>query len=131
MADETPDRDPMDPNPPEDAPKSTDEMLRELLAGRAEDRAELAAMREQLAKAKAAPPRQTAVALSPEELHAQRMEAIKAAKFYCPGCGLLYKRERECTGRPEAPHPAIEVVSTKELQGDDPSKHTEAPGVNP
>ena len=46
--------------------------------------------------------------------------------FYCPGCGNRYNYERECIGRPEAPHPPIEVVSTDELNGD-PANHTPAP----
>lgn len=49
--------------------------------------------------------------------------------FYCPGCGRRYGYQRECTGRGEAPHPAIEVVSTDELHGDDTSKHTAAPNT--
>lgn len=126
--------------PPQDAPvpQSTDDMLRELLAGRAEDRAELAALRAQIDKAKAPPPRQTSSALSVEELQTQRAAEIAAHDYYCPGCGRLYDRERECTGRPEAPHAPLEVVSTDELKGDDPnhpfgdeSLHTAAPGINP
>lgn len=46
--------------------------------------------------------------------------------YYCPGCGKRYNYQRECTGRGEAPHPAIDVVSTDELHGD-PAHHTPAP----
>lgn len=49
------------------------------------------------------------------------------AAFYCPGCGTRYDTtENHCTGKAEAPHAAIAVVSTKELAGD-PEKHTAAP----
>jgi hypothetical protein len=44
--------------------------------------------------------------------------------YYCPGCGRQYSYMRECTGRPEAPHAPIELVSTDELSGDE---HTPAP----
>lgn len=53
----------------------------------------------------------------------------KDAPFYCPGCGLRYEYRQKCTGRPDAPHPPIEVVSTDELSGD-PSKHTAAPNTD-
>jgi len=48
----------------------------------------------------------------------------KDAPFYCPGCGRRYEYRQQCTGRPEAPHPPIEVVSTDELSVD---THTAAP----
>lgn len=47
--------------------------------------------------------------------------------FYCPGCGKRFKFLAECHGQtPAAPHPAILVVSTDELDGD-PANHTAAP----
>lgn len=61
----------------------------------------------------------------------RRLEAIAQAKFYCPGCGLLYQYEKECTGpKGGHPHAPIEVVSTEELGGD-PQDHTPAPATNP
>ena len=46
------------------------------------------------------------------------------APFYCPGCGKRVQYQQQCTGKPESPHPPIEVVSTDELSGD---SHTAAP----
>lgn len=34
---------------------------------------------------------------------------------YCVGCGARFKRARECEGRGEAPHPAIEAVPIGEI----------------
>lgn len=117
-------------NPPED--QSVGDMLRQLLADREQDRADLASLRQEIAKQRAPlPPPPSSVVRSPEELAEARQREIAEHKFYCPGCGALYNRERECTGRGEAPHAAIEVVSTDELKGDDPSKHTPAPSVTP
>lgn len=113
-------------------PQSTDEMLRQLLAEREQDRASLREMREEIQRQRIAPrPTQSSVARSAEELQADRMEEIEQHDFYCPGCGALYDYRRPCNGTGEAPHPPIEVVSTDELKGDDPSKHTPAPGVSP
>jgi len=110
----------------------TNALLRQLLDERKQDRAELAALRQEFAQARvAAPAPRSATPMSAEELMAERLREIEEHSFYCPGCGALYNRERECIGRLEAPHPAIEVVSTDELKGDDPSRHTEAPGVRP
>lgn len=113
--------------------QSTDDLLRALLAEQQAHRAEVASLREEL---HAQPgrnrlPVQSSTVLSPEELYENRMAEVNQHDFYCPGCGRLYDRERECTGRGEAPHPAIEVVSTDELKGEDTSKHTKAPGVLP
>ena len=49
--------------------------------------------------------------------------------YYCPGCGARYNYQRECTGRAEAPHSPIEVVSTDELNSDSPDDHTPAPNT--
>lgn len=131
MADETHNGDTPD-TPPE---PTTNELLQQLIADRAQDRASLAEMRAEL---NAANDRATKARLpvssvrhTAEELEEMRAEEIAQHAFYCPGCGALYDRERECRGRGEAPHPAIDVVSTDELKGDDPSKHTAAPGVYP
>jgi hypothetical protein len=50
----------------------------------------------------------------------------KDAPYYCPGCGKRGNYPQKCTGRPDAPHPEIEMVSTDELSGD-PEKQTAAP----
>lgn len=47
-------------------------------------------------------------------------------EYYCPGCGRRFSFMTECRGRDEAPHPAILVVNTDELDGD-PEDHTAAP----
>jgi len=52
----------------------------------------------------------------------------KDAPFYCPGCGLRYNYQQQCSGKPESPHPPLEVVSTDELSGD-PDKQTAAPST--
>jgi len=51
------------------------------------------------------------------------------APYYCPGCGMRYEYRQQCTGRPESPHPPIEVVETGELSGD-PENHTPAPNTD-
>jgi len=48
-------------------------------------------------------------------------ESPKDAPFYCPGCGRRFQYQQQCTGKPESPHPPIEVVSTDELSGDNPT----------
>lgn len=53
-------------------------------------------------------------------------EAAANLKFYCPGCGAQSDLEDTCTGKAEAGHAPIKMVSTKELDGD-PSKLTAAP----
>lgn len=105
---------------------SVEELLKQLVAEQQEHREELAAMRAELAKAKT-PAAPTAVRLSPEELLAARMDEVSQHSHYCPGCGLLYDYPQKCTGREEAGHSPIEVVSTDELKSGDPSKHTAAP----
>lgn len=112
--------------------ETTDDLIRQVLEQQKAHRAEVEALREQINRGRQAPrPQQSSVALSAEELAARRADEIAEHSHYCPGCGRLYDYQRECVGRGEAPHPAIEVVSTDELKGDDPSKHTVAPGVAP
>jgi hypothetical protein len=53
-------------------------------------------------------------------------ESQKDAPFYCPGCGKRGGYAQQCTGKPESPHPVIEMVSTDELSGD-PENFTKAP----
>lgn len=118
------------PSPTED-PQTTDDLLRAILDEQRAQRAVIQDMQDDLDKARKPLPRQSSIVLSPEELHEARMLEVGQHDFYCPGCGALYDRARECSGRGEAPHPPMEVVSTDELKAGDPSKHTEAPGVNP
>lgn len=40
------------------------------------------------------------------------------APYYCPGCGKRGNYPQKCTGRPESPHPEIEMVDTTELAYD-------------
>jgi hypothetical protein len=117
-------------NEQESQPQSTDDLLRAVLQEQQAHRAEVAQLREELAKQKT--PVQQSVSSRPataEELYEQRMADINEHEFYCPGCGKLGDYPQKCTGRGEAPHPPIEMVSTDELKGDDPSKHTAAPAT--
>lgn len=128
MSDETQTEQPQ----PSPSPETTDDLLRQLLAERAEDRASLAALQEEIHRDRQQAPRPvSSVVQSQEDLAAARAEELSQHDFYCPGCGRLYDYRRECSGRGEAPHPPLEVVSTDELKQDDTSKHTAAPGVNP
>lgn len=55
-------------------------------------------------------------------------ESKQSHPFYCPGCGRRWNYPTECRGQSDtAPHPPIEVVSTDELDSDDPEDHTAAP----
>lgn len=108
--------------------KSVEELLQELLTEQKNHRAEVAAMREELAKAKTpAPQVNLSVVKTAEQLLEERMAEIRQHSHYCPGCGKLSKYMRECSGKAEAPHPPIDMVPTEELLGDDSSKHTAAP----
>ena len=112
-----------------DADGGTDvrDLLNQLVTAQSEQRQEVQALRAELAKARATPlPASTARQLSPEELLAQRMQVINAHPYYCPGCGRTYNYQRECTGRGEAPHPAIDVVATDELKNAPDSSDKEA-----
>ena len=133
-APDTPDTPPAEPDRQQQdgadsGSSETNDLLRELLAAQQEHRAEVASLREELAAAKAdrpAPRPVSSVVLTEEERQEQRQKEVAQYQFYCPGCGALYNRERECNGRGEAPHPPIEVVPTKELT-DESSDHTAAP----
>jgi len=104
--------------------------LADLLAEQKAHRAEVAALRDELAKSRQAPPQSTSNAPTAEEALAARLAEIDAYPFYCPGCGALYKYQRECIGLSGAhPHPPIEVVSTDELKSGDTTQHTAAPAV--
>ena len=132
-------------NDPATADSSVDVkgLLNQLVQAQQEYRSEITQLRTELAKVRRQPiPTSTVRALSAEELQALRMADIENASHYCPGCGALYQRPRECTGDPASPHPAIEVVETKELLNPpDPSNkakveeyqqgHTEMQYVNP
>lgn len=112
----------------ENTPVSTDDLIRQVLAEQQEHRAEVAKLRDELAQQKAAqkaPIAPSANAPSPEDALAARMEEIGQHDFYCPGCGNLVDYQQRCTGKPESPHPPIEVVSTDELKSGDTSQHSE------
>lgn len=129
---EQPEQQPPQPQPSEQsAGDDTNTLLRQVLAQQQEHRAEVAELRAEINQRKQAPPAPSSQVRTPEELADARREEISQHQFYCPACGALYDRERECTGRGEAPHPPLDVISTKELEGDDTSKHTAAPGVSP
>lgn len=106
--------------------------LADILKEQQAHRAEVAALRDELAKAKAAQtvPQPTSNAPTAEEALAARLAEIDQYPFYCPGCGALYKYQRECIGLSGAhPHPPIEVVSTDELKSGDDMTHTAAPST--
>lgn len=90
--------------------------IEQLLEMQKEQRAEIAALRESLAKAKAAPPPLTARAPSAEELQQERLRELAEHSHYCPGCGQVYDYQQRCQGTAEKPHPPIEVVSTDEVR---------------
>jgi len=96
-------------------------MLEDILAEQQEQRAQIASLKGNRPAPVAAP------SLSAEQLEEQRAAEIADHEYYCPGCGQLYDYAQQCVGRPEAPHPPIEVVSTDELKGDDSTAHTAAP----
>lgn len=111
-------------------PPQTPEEVLELGKMFAEYRAEVAALRQELAAHR---PRTINVA-APQETLEQRQEArlalIAENSHYCPGCGKLSKYPRECVGTPAQPHKAIEMVPTDELGGD-PARHAKAPSTDP
>ena len=112
-------------------PRTTEELLAQILHEQQEHRAEVAQLRSEVNAAKApAPAPSSPSSQSAEELHAARVEEINQHSYYCPGCGRLYHYPWECFGKPESPHPPIEVVSTDELKGDDTSQHTAAPNTD-
>lgn len=102
--------------------------LADLHEMQAAHRADIAALRDEIAKARQPVPQATQNAPSAEDALAARMAEIEQFPFYCPGCGALYKWQRECIGIDGAhPHAPIEVVSTDELKSGDPTQHTAAP----
>jgi hypothetical protein len=89
-------------------------------------RAEVAEFRRELA-AKVGPRPLSVAAVETEADRAKaRLETIAAHSHYCPGCGKLGDYPQKCEGSKTAGHPAIEMVSTAELN-QDPSTHTAAP----
>lgn len=139
LPDETPDTPPdetaavAEPEPA--APQTTDDLLRQIIEEQANARRENVELRAELAKARSTPPpAPSSAVLSPDVLAANRQAELQEHKFYCPGCGRLYNRERGCSGSGEAPHPEIEVVPVDEILGEnagDATLHTAAPGVRP
>lgn len=122
----------MSVNAPEEgqATPSVEEMLQQILADQQAHRAEVAELRAKIDAQKSPAPAQSASAQSAEELYAARMEDVKAHSHYCPGCGTLSHFIRQCFGRPEAPHPPIDMIPTDELTSDDTSQHTAAPNTD-
>ena len=123
MADET-----ETPDEGTGAPATTEELLTQLLEAQEANRKELAAMRAEIDSRQ--PPRPSGAPLtqlSPEEALSARMDTLNQHDWYCPGCGAVFHYQRECTGRGEAPHAPIDVVSTKEVTEGEPSDHTPAP----
>lgn len=108
---------------------TTEQLLKQLLEAQAAHRKEVAEMREELRAAKQPVQQRLDVVKTAEELFEERMAAIRQHSHYCPGCGRLSHYMRECTGRGEAPHQPIDMVSTEELTGDDPNQHTPAPAT--
>lgn len=112
------------------AEPTTDDLLKQILAEQQQHRAEVAALREQVNAQKPTPAPQGQRQYSAEEAAALRADEIALHPFYCFGCGLLYDYQRECRGKPESPHPALDVVSTDELKQEDVSQHTHAPNTD-
>lgn len=113
------------------APTNADEAT-ELGKMFAEYRAEVAALRQELAAHR---PRVVTVGAAQESVQDRldaRLAAIAKNSHYCPACGTLSKYPRICVG-PDTLHPShkpLEMVTTDELGGD-PAKHTRAPSTDP
>lgn len=58
-------------------------------------------------------------AAPPQDASQEANRDRKDAPFYCPGCGKRVEYQQQCQGKPESPHPPMEVVSTDELYGAD------------
>lgn len=97
-------------------PKTTEELLQEILEQQQEHRAEVAALREELDAAKQAPPVGPPATNDPEALRQARLDHLAAHDYYCPGCGATGDYPQKCSGKGEAPHPPIEMVSTDEVK---------------
>jgi hypothetical protein len=116
---------------PADGTEVPEVTLADLLAEQKAYRADIAALRDEIARSR------TIAAVGPsanvptaEEALANRLAEIDDFPFYCPGCGALYKYQRECIGpNGGSPHRPIEVVSTDELKSGDPTQHTAAPST--
>jgi hypothetical protein len=109
---------------------TSDEMLKALVAAQAAHREELSSLRAEVAaKQSPAPTGLPATVKTPEQLYEERIADIRAHSHYCPGCGRLSTYMKECRGKDEAPHPAIEMVEVGELLSDDPTQHTAAPAT--
>lgn len=113
----------------DESEKTVNELLTELVSNQAEQRAEVAALRNELAKSREPRHAPSSQVRSAEDLLADRMLEVEQHDFYCPGCGKLVDYQRECQGTGAAPHPPIEVVSTDEIKSGDEMQHTAAPSA--
>ncbi len=116
--------------PEEAAPELTvQELLQKMLTAQAEHRAEVQALRTEIAKNRAPVQFMPQIQKSPEQLYEERVADIRDHSYYCYGCGKLSKYPKECSGKKEAPHPPMEMISVEELLSGDPSQHTPAPAT--
>lgn len=121
--------DPMGATTTEEAPATTDDLLRQIAQAQEDQRNEVAALRAQIdAQRPSAPTGLSGTVKSQEELLAERYDQLSSHSHYCPGCGKLVDYQQQCTGTATAPHQPIEVVSTDEVGHEsDPANHTPAP----
>lgn len=111
-------------------PMTTEQLLTAIREEQAAHRAEVQALREQIdAQKPSAPTGVIGTLQSAEDRLHERLAEIANHSHYCPGCGNLGDYPQKCQGSPTAPHQPIEMVSTDELQQEDPSKHTAAPAT--
>lgn len=107
----------------------TPEEVQQLAAAFAEYRAEVAALRKELAAHRPRTVQVAATVETEEQRREARLAAIAEASHYCPGCGLLGNYPQKCHGLDASPHKALEMVPTEELSGD-PANHTAAPSTD-
>lgn len=123
---------PVTPTEPEaQAPATTDDILRAILAEQQQYRQQISELQTQINATKTPAPVALANAPSPEEALKTRMLDVSQHDYYCPACGALYDYRQQCNGTGDQPHSATEVVSTDELKSGDATKHTAAPVPTP
>jgi hypothetical protein len=111
------------------ADASVNELLQQLLSAQREHRAEVNALRQEISKNRAPSNNGPAILKTDDQLREERFADIRQHSHYCPGCGALSPFVKECTGKSEAGHPPILMVSTEELLSEDPTQHTPAPAT--